>query len=258
MSELTFKETNILIDYERRSKTLKGWDDEEYKIFRKNRNKVNKIYLEKDIEYKFNNEGYRTKEISNLDNEFALVFGCSHTEGVGNFEEHIWCSQLFVKKGLDFLNLGKAGSGPDIQFINTLQWIRNKFPLPKIVVYQWPQTFRKSFAYQKNKNIILKHHNVHSRREKKDTDWYLKRYCIESGEMAVNNYVHYMTSNLLWSKLGIPVLNWSWSGDFEVNFDNLHIIETVDTGRARDLIHDGSDIHCQIAKKLSPLLDNLI
>jgi hypothetical protein len=258
MSDLQFSETDILIDQKRKNKTLKGWNEQEYEIFQKNKNKVNLIYLERDIEYKYNDKGYRTKNISNLDKQFALVFGCSHTEGIGNFEEHIWCSQLLTKKGLDFLNLGKASTGPDIQYLNSLQWIKNNFPLPKIVIYQWPQTFRKSFAYQNKKDIILKHHNVHTKQEKRDTDWYLKRYCFEPGEMTINNYVHYMSANLLWEKLNIPVLNWSWTGDFERSYDSLHLIETVDTGRARDLMHDGPDIHQQVADKLRPLLDNLI
>ena len=255
---LDFKPDDILIDVERQNVVSKGFDNQEYKQFEKNKKHVNPIYLERDIEYRFNKQGYRTKNIDDLEDNFVLVFGCSHTEGVGNFVEDIWCSQLLNPKGIDFLNLGKAGSGPDIQYLNTLQWIKNKFPKPILVIYQWPQTFRRNFAYKGNNSLYLRHHNVNNKVEKKDTDWYLKRYCIELGEMEINNYAHYHNCNLLWSMLEIPVLNWSWTGDFEREYENLHMIDTEDTGRARDLMHDGPDIHRQVADQLSPLIDKLL
>lgn len=258
MPDLDFCENSILIDRERINSTLFSWDSSEYKQFQKNKNKVDPIYLEKDIEYKFNLEGYRTKNIQDLDKNFVLVFGCSHTEGIGNFEEHIWCSQLLNKKGIDFLNLGKAGTGPDIQYLNTLQWIKNDYPIPKLVIYQWPQTFRRSFVYKKDNSIILKHHNVNNKIEKRDTNWYLKRYCFEEGEMIANNYISFQAASTLWKLTGVPVLHWSWEGDFDREYENLHKIDTVDTGRARDLMHDGPDIHKQVAEQLSPVIDNLL
>jgi len=259
MSNLTFCESNLLIDEERVDKKyLKGWDETEYNTFKKNKSKVNPIYLEKDIEYTFNQQGYRTKDIQDLDKDFVLVFGCSHTEGIGNFAEDIWCSQVLKTKSIDFLNLGKCGTGPDVQYLNTLQYVKNKFPLPRLVIYQWPQTFRKSFSYKQKNKIHLKHHNINNKVEKKDTDWYLKRYCIETGEMEINNYINYYSSNFLWKSLDVSVLNWSWTGDFEGDFEDLHMIETDDTGRARDLMHDGPDIHRQVADQLFPLIDKLL
>lgn len=259
MPNLTFYTETILIDEKRKNKkNKKGYDSKEFEDFIKNKSKVNPVYLKRDLEYNFNKEGYRTKDWQDLDRDFALVFGCSHTEGIGNFEEDIWCSQLLTKKGIDFLNLGKAGSGPDIQYFNTAQWIKNRYPIPKFVIYQWPQTFRKSFVYNEGRNYIFKHYNINSTKEKLDTEWYLKRYCVESGEMYANNYHAYTLSNLLWRLLKVPVLNWSWTGDFECDFDNLYLIETEDTGRARDLMHDGPDIHRQVAEQLSPLVDKIL
>lgn len=258
MPALEFKENSILTDNSRKNKKTISYDSKEYEIFQKNKDKINPAYLKRDIEYSFNSYGYRTKNLEDLNKDFVLVFGCSHTEGVGNFEEDIWCSQLLDNKNIDFLNLGKAGSGPDIQYLNTLQWIKNNYPLPNLVIYQWPQTFRKSFSYKNGDNIFLKHHNVNNYSEKRDTEWYLKRYCVEEGELEVNNYKDYTSSNLLWNLIDVPVINWTWQGDFETDYDNLHIIETVDTGRARDLMHDGADIHRQVAEQLSPLIDKLI
>jgi len=259
MASLEFVSNQILIDNFHKNKTVKSYNgDDEYTQFQRQKKLVDPKYLERDIKYRFNNEGYRTKDIQDLRKDFVLVFGCSHTEGIGNFEEDIWCSQLLSSIGIDFLNLGKAGTGPDIQYLNTVQWIDNSYPMPRAVIYQWPQTFRKSFAYEAEKHIELKHHNVNSNIEKHDTTWYLKRYCVDEGEMTVNNYSHYHASNLLWSFYKVPVLNWSWTGDFDCDFENLHMIETEDTGRARDLMHDGVDIHRQVADQLEPLIDKLL
>lgn len=259
MSDLRLPADNIIIDHKRKNKKNQlGYNDEEYNLFVKNKHKVDPIYLKKDIIYNFNQQGYRTKNIGDLHKNFVLIFGCSHTEGIGNFEEDIWCSQLLNKIGLDFLNLGKAGTGPDIQYINTLQWIKNALPKPMLVIYQWPQTFRKSFCYSQSNVLVLKHHNVNSKQEKLDTNWYLKRYCIEEGEMCLNNYKDFETCNLLWNLQNVPVINWTWQGDFEREYKNLHIIETKDTGRARDLMHDGADIHKQVAEQLTPIIDKVL
>lgn len=259
MPELQLLADDILIDNERKNKKNQiGYDEVEYNLFLKNRHKVDPKYLGKDIIYNFNQQGYRTKDIHDLEKEFVLVFGCSHTEGIGNFEEDIWCSQLLNKKGIDFLNLGKAASGPDVQYLNTVQWIKNSLPLPTLVIYQWPQTFRKSFCYSENNNLVLKQNNLFFEHEKLDSNWYLKRYCIEEGEMCLNNYRDFETCNLLWDKQNVPVINWSWQGDFEKEYKNLQIIETEDTGRARDLMHDGPDIHRQVAEQLNPIIDKLL
>ena len=258
MADVEFLSNKILIDRYHRNKTAKSYNDAEYRQFQRQKKLVDPKYLERDIEYRFNDEGYRTKNIDELDQDFVLVFGCSHTEGIGNFEEDIWCSQLLSRLGIDFLNLGKAGTGSDIQYLNSMQWINNDYPMPKAVIYQWPQTFRKSFAYKYKKSIELRHHNVNTGMEKRDTAWYLKRYCVDAGEMLINNFSNYHSSNLLWNSHRVPVLNWSWTGDFDYDFENLHMIETEDTGRARDLMHDGSDIHKQVADQLLPLVDRLL
>lgn len=258
MPELEFVEDDILIDSEHKNKCLPYYVKEELEDFEKSKDLVDPKYLETPIEYKFNSHGYRTKNIQDLDKEFVLVFGCSHTEGVGNFDEDIWCSQLLSRFDLDFLNLAKAGTGPDIQYLNTLQYIKSHYPRPKAVIYQWPQSFRKSFAYSQGKKIILKHHNINNKTEKRDTNWYIKRYCNELGEMMISNYACYTAVNLLWKNIEIPVLNWSWQGDFKNNYKDLHIIKTRDTGRARDLMHDGADIHRQVAVKLEKIFGKIL
>jgi hypothetical protein len=57
-------------------------DDDE--AFSKNNKRLGEKwkYYNSKIEYKFNSLGYRTKELTDLNNNFLLTFGCSYTEGV--------------------------------------------------------------------------------------------------------------------------------------------------------------------------------
>ena len=271
MSNLSFYTNTILVDSIHKNNTFYFYDDREKSEFlsNKNKNKLDQRYLEKDIIYKFNSLGYRTDELTNAkDNDFILVFGCSHSEGIGLFEEDIWCSQLSSSLGIKKINLGKASSGPDIQFINTMQYIKNKYPKPKLVIYQWPQVHRRSFTYvpraadpaTDDETLIVKHQTVFTKTEKLDTGWYFRRFCVESGEMLMGSYSHYTASNLLWNGLGVPVFNWTWGGDFTNTelVEDLLVVDTIDTGRARDLMHDGPDIHSQVVDQILPKVDKLL
>ena len=256
---LHFSSTSILVDKDHANKDLLWYDPGEQKEFKKNKHLVDSKYLDKDIHYSFNDEGYRTKNFEDAENEFVLIFGCSYTEGIGLHNEDIWCNQLCDRIGIDRINLGKTGSGPDIQYINSLQYIKNNYPLPKLVAIQWPQQFRRSFAYNKNNSVVLQHHNVNSKREKQDTDWFLNRYCgTDNAEMFMNNYMALNATNMLWSSVNIPVYNWSWTGDFDFDDSRLKMVNTQDTGRARDMMHDGADIHKQVVDQIRKDIDKLL
>ena len=259
MSKLIFKPDSLLIDQDHINLCQPYHAPEEYVEFKKNRNRVDPKYLEREIEYKFNSLGYRSSDINDLDSEFVLIFGCSHTEGIGLHNEDIWCNQLCDRIGIDRINLGKAGTGPDIQYINSLQYIKNNYTLPKLVVIQWPQTFRRSFAYNKNNSVVLQHHNINSKKEKQDTDWFLNRYCgTDNAEMFMNNYMALNATSMLWSSVNVPVYNWSWTGDFDFDDHRLKMVETQDTGRARDMVHDGADIHTQVVDQIYKDIDKLL
>lgn len=256
---LRFCSDSVLLDCDHSNKDLLWYYPEEQIEFEKNKKRVDPKYLTRDIQYTFNSQGYRTKELNELDDKFVLILGCSHTEGIGLFNEDIWCNQLCDRLGIDRLNLGKAGSGPDIQYINSLQYVKNNYPTPDLVIIQWPQTFRRSFSYNTNDGIVLKHHNVNTQDERRDTEWFLNRYCGEdTAEMYVNNYTAYNSTNILWKSVNVPVYNWTWTGDFDFDDCGLKLITTEDTGRARDMMHDGTDIHTQVVDQLYKDVDRLL
>jgi len=260
MHELYFTPDSILEDIENKSKTMKFYSSDSKVEFVRNQRVIDPKYHQSDIEYSFNSHGYRTREFADVkDNEFILVFGCSHTEGVGLHEEDIWCSQLCNALGIDKINLGKAGSGHDVQYLNTVQYIKNKYPMPKMVIYQWPQITRRGFSFVKDNSIEISHYTVSGTSDDKlNSKWYLKRYCGEPGEREMLAYSNYTAANELWKAHGVPVYNWTWLGDFESMFVDLKEVETKDTGRARDMMHDGADIHSQVVEQIKPDIDKML
>ena len=215
------------------------------------------------LEYNFNSLGYRTKELTGLNNDYILVFGCSYTEGVGLYEHQIWCNKISKMYGIDVINLAKAGTGPDIVALNTQLFIKNKFVLPKCVLIQWPHSSRKSFAYVERKlfsnTIRLEDRNINfvpdgteEEYEMMDSVWYHKRWAHEEGQMNYENLYHLNSVNNIWNALGVPVHNWTFQADFKTRYDKdmVQTVKTKMTGRARDMAHDGESIHNQVVAQI--------
>jgi hypothetical protein len=91
-------------------------------------------YVDVDIEYKFNQDGFRTPE---LNQSFDMVcFGCSFTMGTGIHITDTWPSQLEKITGLKIANLGHAGSSNDTAFRFAAYYLKKL--KPKYAV--WLQT----------------------------------------------------------------------------------------------------------------------
>ena len=217
------------------------------------------IPYDKPITYNFNSKGYRTKDIEDLNKDFILTFGCSHTEGIGLAKEDMWAELLAKECNMDLLNLGVGGTGPDIIHLNTLQYLKVNYPKPKCVVIQWPQSTRKSFAYKgsvgnginlMDRNVMNIFNDTHF--EKKDSSWYFERYIIETGELEVNNYIWYTAVNSLWHSINVPVVNWTYDDDFldEDCFDLIRITVHQHYPKARDGQHEGPGVQKHVVKRI--------
>jgi hypothetical protein len=212
-------------------------------------------YYNSSIEYKFNSLGYRTKEISNLAKNFLLTFGCSYSEGVGLHQNEIWTNYLAKDLNLDLYNHAKQATGVDIQFYNAMLWKINNFPIPKLVVVQWPNKYRKSFGLQKTDHIFLTDYEDSSGIDEK---WWKKRYIQDTGELEINLFFWIESFNNLWKMLGVPVLNFTWDDDvaehlIKSQYQN-HFIPINNKDKARDLQHDGPGWHFETAEKIKRLL----
>ena len=98
-------------------------------------------YTNNDIKFKYNIQGYRSKEFDQISDNFVLVSGCSHTEGHGLNLSDTWANLVADSLSLDLVNLAKGGSGADFVSQNIFNWMSSG-KLPKIVIAQWPNPFR--------------------------------------------------------------------------------------------------------------------
>ena len=207
------------------------------------------------IEYAFNSLGYRTKEISELPDEFLLTFGCSYTEGVGLNTDQIWTHAVSQHLNLDLYNAAKQATGPDIQCINSLMWNSNNLPTPNLVIVQWPQKTRRHFGFKKSNSIEL-----HDRSDTNTPDgvWWARRYIVDTGEMSINLYSWFESFNNTWKLAGVPVLNFTWDDDLAEELENsrykLWTIRPDATDKARDRQHDGPIFHQQTADRIKQIL----
>ena len=228
---------------------------------------------EKTLRYDFNSWGYRAKELDYLDKDNILVMGCSITEGVGLHKNDIWCHQLSQALDIDILNLGKGGVGPDTLYINTVLFIKNIYPKlrkkkPNLIIYQWPQSFRRSFAYvnvnydKKTTDLEFTHYNINTVASDRDYTWFRTRYLRENGEMYRDHYINFCAINNMWKALDIPVLHWSYLEDFELQLDIKSVqkveITSQNKDKARDLKHDGKLAHSQVVDELIPNVKKML
>lgn len=108
--------------------------------------RANKTHTDKfgniSVEQKYNSYGYRTHEFNNLNNEYGLVIGCSHTEGKATHLEQRYSNLLENKLNLQLINLGLGASSATICKKNIIAWTTSQKILPKFVIIQWPNPYR--------------------------------------------------------------------------------------------------------------------
>lgn len=100
------------------------------------------IYLDKHIDYKFNNQGYRTLPWEDINwQESIVIFGCSIVLGEGLAEEDTISAQLSKLTNRPVINLGVSGTGILFNFYNSIMLHKN-LPTPYAVVHVWPESTR--------------------------------------------------------------------------------------------------------------------
>jgi hypothetical protein len=104
------------------------------------------------IVFEYNKLGYRSKEFDDIQKEFILVAGCSHSEGHGLHARDVWCHQVASSMGLDLVNLAKGSSGADFASQNIFNWMQTG-KIPKVAIIQWPNPFR--FMQWKNHDMMF-------------------------------------------------------------------------------------------------------
>ena len=254
---MLFKENKIIIRGDL-PQQLKFTSSDSEDLFEKNKNhpKMLSKYLNPNnpLIYSYNSMGYRTKEFSSFrENEFILVMGCSYTEGIGLHEQDIWHSHISQEFNLPIMNLGIGGTGADIVFLNTLQYIKNNYPKPKMVIAQWSGEYRKYFVHQKNwiwSHVPSIDHNLVNEEARQDMHWYHNRYVTYDGQQKHDNYKNIMSTKLLWESQGIPYLGWGWHDDQPNSDGYLKLVRTKELDKARDMAHPGPSVQYEVYKQI--------
>jgi hypothetical protein len=243
------KDVPIIFVQSKSNKTLKFTQTDSEENFIKNKEIYGKewYYYNKDIEYKYNSWGYRTKEFSELNDDYILVLGCSFTEGIGLDYDDIWATKLGKKLNLDVFNLGIGGSGSDITGYNTIlfhNFVLTNNKLPKYVIYQWTFENRTSYMFNNESNLIdietfsiSYPKDAYPKNYKKYNDWYNHSFIDNGGELLKQSNLYSMLCNNLWKSMGIPVYHWTWEDDF-----NLKNSELFNNTIELNQIHDEFDI----------------
>lgn len=92
------------------------------------------------VEFVFNEYGYRSASFESVPQEHAVITGCSHTEGYGLPLEHTWAHRYQQLSGLPVMNLAKGSSNAEFCARNVSNWLQCH--VPSIVIAQWPIPFR--------------------------------------------------------------------------------------------------------------------
>ena len=249
-------------------KTFEFTDTKEESEYFENRKKLGSswYYYDNPIEYKNNKFGYRSNEIEELEDGFALGFGCSFSYGFGLHLEDTWIHRLGEELNIPYLNLSCSGTGPELVFYNSIlfsAYCKKNNISPSFVGIQWSFDTRAGYWHdlgglgkaeymlfdytKKYKNFDNDDCGIRSEYERwieAFTQFEVKR---------INSKIFYpLAVNQIWEGLGARVFNYySTSADIKPSFlkEKLpyEMIEIkASSDQARDLRHPGVDEHTTI------------
>jgi len=264
---MEIRDNDIIFRQEIYSNLYSEWHpDDNREMYESNIENISSYYKNsRPITYAYNYQGYRCDEIDSYrGSKFILAFGCSYTEGIGLHKEDIWHSLIGEELNMPVMNLGIAGSGPDFQCLNTLQYLKNNLPKPKYVFYQWPSILRKYFIYAEREISPFVpgnpeyNNNEDKRAAKQDRKWFYERFLVSRQTAFWDFYQYVTTCNLLWQTKGITPIHWAWKNDIleadtATNIQD-QIIQVI-TGNhnldvARDCSHPGPMVHREVVRQL--------
>lgn len=202
-------------------------------------------YRDSKIFYRYNELGHRSKPLKdlNLDN-YILVTGCSHTQGLGVEEDKIYGHVLAQKLNCDYYNLGLAGTGIDVVLHNLVIWFSTVSKLPKLVVIQWPdetRTLTGSSVTSLHPRGLWEKEKIYS----VFVDLAIKLKFFEAKKM--------MAHQVILAMIKVPIIYFGI--EKVIPFNDQTIIEPV-VDRGRDVIHPGVLSHENFANSIYERLIN--
>jgi hypothetical protein len=176
-----------------------------------------------------NSWGFRTHEVYEPDTDW-VVFGCSHTYGVGLRESETWVSQLESLTGKRIYNTANPGSGWDYIWLQVAHRLLYD-PLPPHVIIQTPALGRLSIAKSNHQGMLNLFHWTESE-------------LFRSAGIDNIEYNSQVIRRLIFRHLdraGVTYTLLDWN----------HAVEQVERNDwARDLAHAGPETNRAIAEQL--------
>lgn len=189
------------------------------------------------VQYQFNELGYRTQCLDQIQGNEILAIGDSFTLGLGVSQSHTWPEQLAQQLSSPVLNFSMNGASNDWMMRKTSQLL-TVFDPPCIIV----------------------HYTFSHRRERAFLDWTDdERTECEPLYTDEQNYQNWQQAFDYFSSLSVPVIH-----SFITNWHSRHIDYDCLPGRvippitkidlARDGFHYGVKTNLRLAKKITSLL----
>ncbi len=189
---------------------------------------------------------------------YAMITGCSHTAGQGIGKEDCYVSRLEKHLGFAVINHGVSGGGC-LDVLNKIVQVLQTVKLPKFIVAQWPNVFRKPCW-------------INGRRQLQNINACEQSFKILLQHGEENFYEPWMQSivvaNLLCKLAEVPLINISFDQVDQEHVDKLrqqqiqlHIDEKqpgrtwlFDNG-AQDNLHHSAQCHQQWTQRLIGIID---
>lgn len=192
-------------------------------------------YVDANISYEFNSEGFRGPEISDPE---CLCFGCSFTMGTGIAQEHTWPSQFSKITSYSVANLGHAGSSNDTAVRFALHYI-SKIK-PKFAIWVQTDAYRLEIIDDDTKIV----NNILAgslQQTPYKNDYYIKQWALHT----TNHQINLIKNTLAFEQLCLQhnVICVVISRDQVPNID-----------LARDLMHPGIKSNKKLAESIAQLV----
>jgi len=193
-------------------------------------------WLETEITYKFNQQGFRSIE---FDTELSagMAVGCSFTQGVGSLQQYIWPEIVSRKINLPIWNLGIGGCAMDTVFRLVDYWV----PVlkPKFVLLACPSKHRLEVCDERgNFTCFFPSQTDHA-------DLY-KQWILNDANAEINFKKNLLAIQAVCTQQSVPLVYL----DIAVEFNSDH--------GARDLAHPGATAHNKFADKMIQKLQGII
>ena len=205
------------------------------------------VYANKQIEYKFNSQGYRSAEWDDINwQESVVVFGCSNVLGEGLAEADTIPCVLSKLLGRSVVNLGVSGTSIALSSYNSTM-LCNNLPTPYAIVQIWTALAR--MELYTNDSIKLHTAAQHGHTDTTSNEFY------RSWVSYPENPSTHMFFNALSSKLMCKSKTKYYEASFFLETANMlqcDYITAVDY--SRDCAHPGIKTAKLVAKQIA---DNL-